>query len=271
VLKTEVGMDDYRNADDRFYGTTTYYVKNRPSGDNQGKPAIIFDKVSRETYRNTNTLAYDMKNILSENHKMNVLLGQEYIVRQQESHTTEVHGFPSTFSFADATKLSAQGAANSIDNYLFPDDILLSFFGRVNYDYLGRYLVSATYRADGSSKFSEGNKWGYFPSAAVAWRVSDEAFMEGTDNWLDDLKLRLSYGTAGNNNIPPGQMAQTLEVRTTTWVNNFNSYWAGTSTMANPDLKWETTVTRNLGIDYTTLGGRLNGSFEGILIIQETF
>jgi TonB-dependent starch-binding outer membrane protein SusC len=265
VLKSEVGLDDYRNVDDRFYGTTTYYVKNRPSGDNQGKPAIIFDKVSRETYRNTNTLAFDMKSIIPENHKMNLLLGQEYIVRQQESHTTEVHGFPSTFSFADATKLSAQGAANSIDNYLFPDDILLSFFGRVNYDYLGRYLVSATFRADGSSKFSEGNKWGYFPSAAVAWRVSDEAFMEGTDNWLDDLKLRLSYGTAGNNNIPPGQMAQTLEVRNTTWVNNFNSFWAGTSTMANPDLKWETTVTRNLGIDYTTLGGRLNGSFEAYI------
>lgn len=265
VVKSEVGLDDYRNADDRFYGTTTYYVKNRPAGENQGKPAIIFDKVSRETYRNTNTLAYNMKSILPENHRMNVLLGQEYIVRQQESHTTEVHGFPSTFSFADATKLSAQGAANSIDNYLFPDDILLSYFGRINYDYLGRYLVSATFRADGSSKFSEGNKWGYFPSAAVAWRVSDESFMEGTGSWLDDLKLRLSYGTAGNNNIPPGQMAQTLEVRTTTWVNNFNSFWAGTSTMANPDLKWETTVTRNLGIDYTTLGGRLNGSFEAYI------
>src|SRR5690606_31949502 len=110
VVKSEVGLDDYRNADDRFYGTTTYYVKNRPAGENQGQPAIIFDKVSRETYRNTNTLAYNMMSILPENHRMNVLLGQEYIVRQQESHTTEVHGFPSTFSFADATKLSAQGA-----------------------------------------------------------------------------------------------------------------------------------------------------------------
>lgn len=265
VLKTEVGLDDYRNANNRFYGTTTYYVKNRPTGENQGKPAINFDKVSRETYRNTNTLSYDLKALLSENHRLNVLLGQEYIVRQQENHTTIVHGFPSTFSFSDATKLSAQGAANTIDNYLYPDDILLSFFGRVNYDLLGRYLLSATYRADGSSKFSEGNKWGYFPSAAVAWRISDEGFMEGTSNWLDDLKLRFSYGTAGNNNIPSGQMAQTLEVRNTTWVNNFNSYWAGTSTMANPDLKWETTITRNLGLDFTTLSGRLNGSFEAYI------
>jgi TonB-dependent starch-binding outer membrane protein SusC len=265
VLKSELGLDDYRNSDDRFYGTTTYYVKNRPSGENQGKPAVIFDKVVRETYRNTNTLSYDLKNRLSENFRLNVLLGQEYIIRHQESLTTTVHGFPSTFSFADATKLSAQGAANSIDNYLFPDDILLSYFGRVNFDFLGRYLFSATYRADGSSKFSQGNKWGYFPSAAVAWRLSDEAFMDGTESWLDDMKLRFSYGTAGNNNIPPGQMAQTLEVRTTTWVNNFNSYWAGTSTMANPDLKWETTITRNIGLDYTAFGGRLNGSFEAYI------
>lgn len=264
-LKTEIGLDDYRNSDDRFYGSTTYYVKNVPSSENQGLPAIIFNKRVRETIRNTNTLAYDFENLISGDHKLNVLLGQEYIKQVQEEHETTVHGFPASFTFKDATKLSAQGTANSIDNYLFPDDILLSFFGRVNYDLKGRYLVSGTFRADGSSKFREGNQWGYFPSAAVAWRVSDESFMEFTRNWLDDLKLRFSYGTAGNNNIPSGQLTQTLEVRSTTWVNNFNSYWAGTKTMANPDLKWETTVTRNLGLDYTTLGGRLNGSLEAYI------
>mgnify|MGYP004702252199 CR=1 FL=1 len=265
LIKSEIGMDDYRNGDDRFFGTTTYYVKNRPSAENQGLPAIVFDKTSRETIRNTNTLAYDLKNLFKDRHKLNLLIGHEYIIREEEELITTVHGFPSTFSFADATKLSAQGSAESIDNYLYPDDILLSFFGRMNYDYLGRYLVSATFRADGSSKFSDGNKWGYFPSAAVAWRISDEGFLESTRNWLDDLKVRFSYGTAGNNNIPSGQLAQTLEVRSTTWVNNYNSYWAGTSTMANPDLKWETTVTRNIGIDYTIFGGRLTGSFEGYI------
>ncbi len=264
-LKAEIGLDDYRNSDDRFYGQTTYYVKNRPSGENQGLPAIIFTKTNRETVRNTNTLSYDFKNLMPSDHKLNALLGQEYIIRQQEVHETTVHGFPSSFTFKDATKLSAQGAANSIDNYLFPDDILLSFFGRVNYDYLGRYLLSGTFRADGSSKFSEGNRWGYFPSAALAWRISDEPFMEFSRHWLDDMKVRFSYGTAGNNNIPSGQMAQTLEVRSTTWVNNFGSYWAGTKTMANPDLKWETTITRNIGLDITTLGGRLTTTLEGYI------
>ena len=264
-LKSEIGFDDYRNNDDRFYGTTTYYVKNKPSGENQGKPAIIFLKTLREVIRNTNTISYDFRKVLPEDHKVNILLGQEYITGTQEDHETTVHGFPSTFDFQDATKLSAQGAANSIDNYLYPDNKLLSFFGRLNYDFKSRYLFSGTFRADGSSKFSEGNKWGYFPSAAFAWRISEEQFMESTRNWLDDLKLRLSYGTAGNNNIPPGQMAQTLEVRATTWVNRFNSFWAGTTTMANPDLKWETTVTRNVGLDFTMLGGRFSASLEGYI------
>ncbi len=93
-------------------------------------------------------------------------------------------------------------------NYGYPDDVLFSFFGRANYDFDSKYLFSATFRADGSSKFAKGNQWGFFPSAAVAWRISSESFMENTKNWLDDLKLRFSYGTAGNNNIPSGQISQ---------------------------------------------------------------
>jgi TonB-dependent starch-binding outer membrane protein SusC len=264
-FRTDIGMEDYRNTNDRFYGTTTYYVKNRPSGENQGLPAVIFVDTERETIRNTNTLAYNFKDLIPANHRLNILLGQEFIFRQEEELENIVHGFPASFNFQDATRLSAQASANSIDNYLFPDDKLLSFFGRINYDYMGRYLLSGTFRADGSSRFSKGNRWGYFPSAAFAWRISDESFMEFARPWLDDMRVRFSYGTAGNNNIPSGQMAQTLEVRNTTWVNAFNSYWAATSTMANPDLKWETTVTRNVGIDYTTLNGRLTGSFEGYI------
>ncbi len=261
-VKSEIGIEDYRYFNDRFYGRTTYYVKNRPASEDQGLPALILAKTNRQTIRNTNTLAYDFRELLPVNHKLNFLIGQEYIVREEEELETTVHGFPATFSFADAVALSAQANANSIDNYLFPNDILLSFFGRINYDYKSRYLFSTTFRADGSSRFSKGNQWGYFPSAAFAWRISDESFMESTRDWLDDLKIRLSYGTAGNNNIPSGQLLQTLEVRNTTWVNAFSSFWAPTKTMANPDLKWETTITRNIGIDYTTLNGRLSGSFE---------
>jgi TonB-linked SusC/RagA family outer membrane protein len=261
-LRTEVGLDDYRLADDRFYGQTTYYVKNVPAGGDQGLPAIVLSKLSRKSYRNTNTLNYDFKKLLSDNHKLNFLLGQETIFTYEEELKSTVHGFPSSFTFEDASRLSTQGHPYSIDNQFKPDDKLISFFGRINYDYQSKYLLSATYRADGSSKFSEGNKWGYFPSVSGAWRISSESFMEGSRSWLTDLKLRASYGTAGNNKIPSGQMAQTYSSSSTSWVNGFGSYWAASKTMANPDLKWETTVTRNLGLDITTLNGRLSGSVE---------
>lgn len=127
-----------------------------------------------------------------------------------------------------------------------------------------------TFRADGSSKFSKDNRWGYFPSAAVAWRISSEPFMEKASGWLDDLKLRLSYGTAGNNNIKSDQIAPIWSAQSTTWLNQFTSYWTtgadpeSTSVFyaTNANLKWETTVTRNLGLDFAMFGSRLSGSLE---------
>ncbi len=264
-LTTELGIDDFRNADERFYGPTTHYARTVPSATIQGMPALIFNKTSRETFRNTNTLFYNFKDLLPANHSLNMLVGQEYIIRTEGFHETSVHGFPNGFDFNSSRSLSAQAVAHSINNYLYPNDILFSFFGRVNYDFKGKYLLSSTFRADGSSKFSKVNRWGYFPSAAFAWRISGEPFMQFASPWLDDMKVRISYGTAGNNNIPTGQLLQSLEVSTTTWINGFNSYWAPTKTMANPELKWETTITRNVGLDYTLFNGRLGGSVEAYI------
>lgn len=261
-VKAEVGLDQHTNIDNRFYGSSTYYVKNTPAEAHKGMPAIIFADTDRHSFRSTNTLNYNFKKLLPESHNLSVLAGQEYVITKKEQLTSTVHGLPSFFTFDQSNKLSTQGTPYSIDKNLSPNDILLSFFGRLNYDYKSKYIASATFRADGSSKFSEGNRWGYFPSAAVAWRISSEAFMEKTEDWLDDLKLRVSYGTAGNNNIPSGQMSQTYNSSTTAWVNDYSSYWSPSKVMANPDLKWETTVTRNLGLDFTTLGGRLSGTFE---------
>nr|WP_294899221.1 TonB-dependent receptor [uncultured Pedobacter sp.] len=266
-LRSEVGYDDYRDNSDRFYGTTTYYVKNNvPDPKNAGLPALIMGNQSRNTFRNTNTLSYDFKKLLSKDNSLNILLGQEYIKREQAELTTIVQGFPASFNFDDTRKLTTQGDANSIDNYLSPDDKLLSFFGRANYDYKGRYLLSATFRADGSSKFSKGNQWGYFPSVAAAWRISEESFMEGTRDWLSDLKLRASIGTAGNNNIPTGQTVQTFSsTNTNVYANGYDNFWAASKTMANPDLKWETTVTNNIGVDFSLFNTKLNGTVEAYL------
>ena len=265
TLKTEVGLDQVNNNDDRFYGITTYYVRNNVPAADQMKPAVIFKKNERRSLRNTNTLNIDFKKWLPESHHLNLLLGQELILTTSKTLTSEVVGFDPSFTFDLAQRLSTQGNAMSIDNNLSPDDKLLSFFGRMNYDFQNKYLLSATFRADGSSKFATGNRWGYFPSAAVAWRVSEEGFMESSKSWLSDLKFRLSYGTAGNNNIPSGQMAQTYSSSSTQWINGYTSYWAPSKTMANPDLTWETTVTRNVGLDLGLWNGRLSLTAEAYL------
>ena len=145
----------------------------------------------------------------------------------------------------------------------------VSWFGRVSYDYKGKYLLSATMRADGSSKFSKGNRWGYFPSAAVAWRISSEKFMEKTQNWLDDLKIRASYGTTGNDlntsNKSIGYF-QYIERYTTGSSYMFGKGLANgiqTGSMPTTDLTWATSATINGGIDFTLLSNRLSGTIDG--------
>lgn len=266
-LKTEVGYDYYNNYNQRFWGTTAYYVKNVPPKDYQNMPAIRLVNSNRERLRNTNTLSYDFKKLITnKDHSLNVLLGHEYVITKQNTNSNEVHGFPVDYDADTAWRLTNQGGyKHEVSDIYSPDDKLLSYFGRANYNFKDKYLLSATFRADCSSKFAEGNRWGYFPSAAIAWRISAEPFMKGTEKWLDDLKLRLSFGTAGNNNIPTGQLVQEYSSGSTTWVNGFTTTWAPSKTMANPDLKWETTITRNLGLDFTLLGGRINGSIEGYI------
>jgi TonB-dependent starch-binding outer membrane protein SusC len=262
-LRSEVGYDGLRNDQDRFYGITTYYVKNL--ADYPNLPTLNSMNTTRNSFRNTNTLNYSFNKILDKNHNLNVLLGQEFIKTEQNTLTTEVHGFPKTFGFEQTRVLTTQGKAAIIDNNFQPDDKLFSFFGRANYDYKGKYLLSATFRADGSSKFSAENHWGYFPSVSAGWRISQEDFMKDTKSWLTDLKLRGSYGAAGNNNIPAGQITQSFQNSTTTWINGFNNYWAASKIMANPDLKWETTVTRNIGLDFALFNSKVTGTIDAYL------
>jgi TonB-linked SusC/RagA family outer membrane protein len=266
-LKTEFGYDTYDEYAQRFWGLSAYYIKNVPTGDNQGKPAIRNVNTERHRFRNTNTISYDFKSIFGKDsdHSLNILAGHEYVITKRHAVTDEVHGFPNDYDAETAWKLTSQGTPFTVDDSYSADDKLLSWFGRANYNFKDRYLLSATFRADGSSKFSEKNRWGYFPSVALAWRITGEPFMESTKNWLTDLKLRLSYGTAGNNNIPVGQLVQEYQNKATTWVNGFPNYWAPSKTMFNPDLKWETTITRNVGLDFTLWNGKFNGSIDAYI------
>nr|WP_198999656.1 TonB-dependent receptor [Flavobacterium sp. ASV13] len=261
VFRTELGLDNYNYLDYRFYGRSTYYVTNVPPLTLQGMPALTMSDRKDTRFRNANTLNYDFKKSLGDNHNLKILLGEESINYERNDVNSVIQGYPKFFDFGQAQKLTTQGIPQSVDNYYFPDDKMLSFFGRINYDYKDRYLFTATYRADGSSKFLNNNKWGYFPSAAVAWKISEERFLKPV-SWISLLKLRLSYGQAGNNNIPTGQTVQNFISSTSAWIDGVNSYWAASKVMANPDLKWETTTTQNLGLDFDFFKSRITGSVE---------
>ena len=141
------------------------------------------------------------------------------------------------------------------------ENYLISFFGRLNYNFMERYLLTATLRRDGSSRFSENNRWGLFPSAALAWTISNEPFMKATENVLSKLKLRLGYGVTGQQEIGDYQYITSYSFST-----NPNTTYLGTTLLKpngySPDLKWEQTTTYNVAIDFGFLNNRINGSIE---------
>ncbi len=141
------------------------------------------------------------------------------------------------------------------------ENYLISFFGRLNYNFMDRYLLTATLRRDGSSRFSENNRWGLFPSAALAWTISNEPFMKATENVLSKLKLRLGYGVTGQQEIGDYQYITSYSFST-----NPNTTYLGTTLLKpngyRPDLKWEQTTTYHVAIDFGFLNNRINGSIE---------
>ena len=257
-IRSELGYENRPGLENRYYGKSTYYARQNSSVQNE--PALTVTTKYFNRFRNTNTINYyaTFKKI----HKLTVLLGEETMATRSRTVTNQIDGISDAFSPEDAFKYTVNGKYSSFNNYTDPDVKLLSFFGRANYDLMGRYLLTATFRADGSSIFAPGQRWGYFPSVAVAWRLSDEKFMQGASKWLSNLKLRFSYGTAGNNNIDSDQYRSMYSAKNTAYLEQGTSYWTTGTQLYNPDLKWETTYTRNLGIDFGFWNNRLNGSIE---------
>ncbi|MEL6670080.1 MAG: TonB-dependent receptor, partial [Bacteroidota bacterium] len=159
--------------------------------------------------------------------------------------------------------IQSAGAVSSPPSSFRNSNTLISFFGRVNYSLDGKYLFTATVRRDGSSKFGANNKWGVFPSVALAWRLSDEDFLKSA-TWLTNLKIRAEYGSVGNQGIPNFLSLETLNITDNRYNMGGGEFVNAVipTQFANPDLRWETTTTTNIGIDYGFFNGRLSGTLD---------
>ncbi len=264
--KSEIGYDYKTVNTNRFYGAKTSYTAKVLC---PGKSAALVLKEFESKFRQTNTFNWEQK--FDNAHNVSVLLGEEIVINKGWNSELTMSGFDKSMEPEKVFQLQASAEESRLTKYYInPNDNMLSFFARANYDYKSRYYVSLTFRADGSSRFAKNNRWGFFPSAALAWNIAEESFMEKAQSWLSQLKLRFSYGTAGNNQVKLGNLypdfVSATPGGTTPWLSSVpNTVWVvgGSSKIAaNPNLKWETTITRNLGIDFGFFNQRLSGSVD---------
>lgn len=258
----EYGIQYGDNTNNRFYGINTWNVFNYA-----GQPIASIQKTTLKSYKFANILNYIKRDFLPGNN-INIMMGEELNYYKTYDITTSAKYFPKYIDAISALSMMNLGTPDPILTVDNPENKTSSFFGRIMYDYKGKYLLTTTLRADGSSKFAPGYQWGLFPSVGLAWRISDENFLKAAkDNWLSDLKLRASFGESGNNRISDNAWQKVFYVKTDTWFSNGNETSPTTlltpiPTLSNPKLKWETTITRNLGLDYSFFKQRLSGSVE---------
>jgi TonB-dependent starch-binding outer membrane protein SusC len=210
------------------------------------------------TNRNQSWYSINVKNLLTYKvalgkHNFNLLAGQE----ANDSHWSGNSIGVSNFLSNDVTSISLGDKETLVYSDYKGSASLYSFFGRLVYDFDEKYGVNVTMRADGSSKFAEGEKWGYFPSAAVSWKLSNESFMEDTKKYIDNIKFRAGYGETGNQNIGGGAYLSNIRRLGTYEGNGFLA-----DNISNPFLQWETSKQINLGLDFTLFDSKLSAAFD---------
>ena len=222
---------------------------------------------SRISLDNTLTYTFNL-----DKHNINVVAGQSI---EKNTYGENLNASGKNLLFGDSWKHAFVGNSQikkladvSVGGTPTGDNSLASWFGRVSYNYDEKYMFQATLRADGSSNFARGHRWGTFPSASAGWVITNESFMEGTKSWLDFFKIRASWGQNGNCNIPNFQYLTQVGFDTS------NSYFFGVgnheeattggsfNVLGNPDLTWETSEQIDLGIDARFLNGRLGFAFD---------
>lgn len=259
TFKSTFGYIKSERTDRQFYDTITPYSIIAGGA----KPIARLDTSEANTITNSNVLTYSIKNYKGK-HNFDFLIGQETYDLRNEVHSSLYRDFPSFISYTDAFKQTS--IATPFTGY--PKAYLsrytnLSFFGRVNYSLLDKYLFSFNIRRDGASKFGPGNKWGTFPAGSFAWRIKSEKFMENVD-FINDLKFRAGVGSIGNNRIDDYLYLTTFsnDGRYFYGLNNeaILAYYSGG--LVNNNLKWESTVSRNFGIDITMFNRRVDLSVD---------
>lgn len=192
-------------------------------------------------------------------HQINAVAG--YSVEQNSASNTSQRntGFPNDNLYTFDQQTSTPAISSNSESMRRQ----MSYFGRANYSYEGKYLLTGSFRRDGISRFSGANKWGFFPAASAAWRISQEPFMAGISHIISDLKLRYSWGIVGNDRIAGGDYPYAGVVAGASYDFNNNPYTGfAISTIANPDLRWEKTTTNNLGLDASLFNNRVTLSLD---------
>lgn len=230
----------------------------------EGRTERGYAQKTYEEYTNAQLESYLSYNKLLGKHSINGLVGYSFYENiykgfgaQRSGFVTDLFGYNNLgagYNYRLGDVYSYQGKSN-----------LVSFFGRANYSYDGKYMFTGTVRRDGSSRFGANNKWGVFPSASAAWKISGEDFMSGTSNWLSNLKLRAGYGVTGNQDgIGEYKSLSILGVGRDSYYDPATGTWSlaySPTQNPNPDLKWESTKQLNIGLDFS-LFDRITGSIE---------
>ena len=215
-------------------------------------------------WENTANYIFDLNN----KHHFDVLLGQSLETNGlgDSMDGTNTNSIFNDFRHAYLCNTPIVTSRTTLSGYPEGKSTLASFFGRVNYDYLHRYMASFVLRADGSSIFAKGHRWGYFPSVSAGWVITEEKFMQGTSSWLDFLKIRGSWGQNGNQDIAGYQFLSTYSFTDADYTfgpdKSVTTTGAYADILANPDITWETSEQTDLGFDARFLGGRLGLNFD---------
>ncbi|GAA4435918.1 TonB-dependent receptor [Ravibacter arvi] len=242
VFRSKVSMDYNNGEEDQYEPSTTAIGGALPSAG--GKGYGVYSTSTQYTLVNSNVFSYSKS--IDDRHSLNALLGNEIIHTQARSSSVSGRMFPSNqFTYINSAGVVDQGGS------FYAQSGLVSFFGEVKYDFKDKYLVGATLRTDGSSRFGQNRRFGYFPSVSAAWRLSEEAFLDKV-KFLDDLKLRASYGFTGNERIGNFQYLGTWAAA----VYNGNT-GVGPNRLPNNNLQWERTNEINLGLDASMFENRL--------------